>query len=176
MITRAAVGTAVGTAAAGAAVVGAFWWADTRITDAYVANKNDEITWIGTEARLASENRKIQQQQQAQNQGQTEETEQTPEPEPAAGGSGRRKGPVKANDAPGITAGGQATNEHGQKIAPSGRPQINNVKKNTREAAKNAANRGSGTVEHRTPTRGKRHFHTRRGTGKKKQDGTHYTY
>ncbi|MDZ7640058.1 MAG: RHS repeat-associated core domain-containing protein [Bryobacterales bacterium] len=49
-------------------------------------------------------------------------------------------GPVKAKDAPGVTAGGQATNKHGQKLGPSGRPQVNNVSSNTREAARNKAN------------------------------------
>ncbi len=85
-------------------------------------------------------------------------------------------GGPKANDAPGVTAGGQATNEHGQKLGPSGKPQVNNVNKNTREAANNAANKGSGTVEHPNPNRGEPHFHTKRGTGKKKQDSTHYNY
>ena len=98
-----------------------------------------------------------------------------------ANGSGKStpenpKGPVKAEDAPGVTAGGQATNEHGQKLSQSGRPQVNNVTKTTREEARNAANKGSGTVEDRNPTRGQPHFHTKRGTGVKKQDGTHYNY
>jgi len=84
--------------------------------------------------------------------------------------STKTEGPVKAKDAPGVTAGGQATNKHGQKLAPSGRPQVNNVTKNTRERANNAANKGSGTIEDEG------HFHTRRGTGKKKRDGTHYNY
>jgi len=48
------------------------------------------------------------------------------------------QGPVKAKDAPGVTAGNQATNEHAQKLAPSRKPQVNNVNKTTREAAKNA--------------------------------------
>jgi hypothetical protein len=80
------------------------------------------------------------------------------------------QGPVKAKDAPGVTAGNQATNEHGQKIAPSGKPQVNNVNKTTREAAKNAANKGSGVISDRG------HFHTKRGTGAKKRDGVHYNY
>jgi RHS repeat-associated protein len=121
------------------------------------------------------------QQGQTQNQGQGQETEHTPEPAPASGGNmkggkGGPLGPVKAKDAPGVTAGGQATNKYGQKLAPSGRPQVNEVNKNTREKANNAANKGSGTVEHRTPTRGQSHFHTKRGDGTKRQDGTHYNY
>jgi hypothetical protein len=82
----------------------------------------------------------------------------------------------KAADAPGVTAGDQATNEHGQKLALSGKPQVNNVNMNTREAAKNAANKGSGTIEDRNPARGQRHFHTKRGTGVKKRDNVHYNY
>jgi hypothetical protein len=85
-------------------------------------------------------------------------------------------GPVKAADAPGVTAGGQATNEHGQKLGPSGKPQANNVSKNTRERANNAANKGSGTIEDPSSRRSGPHFHTKRGTGAKKRDGTHYNY
>jgi hypothetical protein len=65
---------------------------------------------------------------------------------------------------------GQAQNKHGQELAPSGRPQVNNVAKNTREKAKNAANKGSGVIEDQG------HFHARRGTGAKKRDGVHYNY
>jgi RHS repeat-associated protein len=85
-------------------------------------------------------------------------------------------GPQKAADAPGVTSGGQATNEYGQKLGASGKPQVNNVDKNTREKANNAANKGSGTVEHRNPSRGGPHFHTQRGDGTKKKDSTHYNY
>ena len=71
----------------------------------------------------------------------------------------------KAADAPGVTAGGHATDEHGQKLGPSGKPQVNNVDKNTREGANNAANRGSGTIEHTNPRQGSPHFHTQRAMG-----------
>ena len=91
-------------------------------------------------------------------------------------GSATDKGPVKAKDAPGVTAGGQATNEHGQKLGPNGKPQVNNVNKNTREKAKNAANKGSGTIEDTNPKRGDPHFHTKRGDGTKKRDNVHYNY
>lgn len=87
------------------------------------------------------------------------------------------KGGPKAADAPGVTAGGQATNEHGQKIAPSGKPQVNEVNRNTREGAKNAANRGSGTIHDQNPKSGDRsHFHPARGDGSKVRDGSHYYY
>ena len=90
-------------------------------------------------------------------------------------GSATDKGPVKAKDAP-ESAGGQATNEHGQKLGPNGKPQVNNVNKNTREKAKNAANKGSGTIEDTNPKRGDPHFHTKRGDGTKKRDNVHYNY
>jgi len=96
-------------------------------------------------------------------------------PAPAAEGEKTNTGP-KAATAPGITAGGQATNEHGQKLGPSGKPQVNNVESNTREGAKNAGNKGSGTVEHPNPQEGDPHFHTTRGDGTKVQDSTHYNY
>lgn len=96
-------------------------------------------------------------------------------PAPAAEGEKTNTGP-KAATAPGITAGGQATNEHGLKLGPSGKPQVNNVESNTREGAKNAGNKGSGTVEHPNPQEGDPHFHTTRGDGTKVQDSTHYNY
>jgi RHS repeat-associated protein len=125
----------------------------------------DMFMWSGSPA---------QNQGQSKGQTKTEEPEPAAAPAPAAGGAG--KGPVKAKDAPGVTAGGQATNNHGQKLAPSGRPQVNNVNKNTREKARNAANKGSGTIHDRKTRRGRSHFHTKRGTGDKKRDGTHYNY
>jgi hypothetical protein len=53
---------------------------------------------------------------------------------------------------------------------------VNNVTKTTREGAKNAADKGSDTVEHPNPSTGKPHFHTKRGDGAKKKDNTHYNY
>lgn len=132
---------------AGAAVVASADAAITNITDAYVANKNDEAKLAAVESQVAGENAAI------------------------------LKGGPKAADAPGVTAGGQATNEHGQKIAPSGKPQVNEVNRNTREGAKNAANRGSGTIHDQNPKNGDRsHFHPARGDGSKVRDGSHYYY
>ncbi|HEY2496655.1 MAG TPA: RHS repeat-associated core domain-containing protein [Candidatus Angelobacter sp.] len=111
------------------------------------------------------------QQTQTQN-GQTQETQHASEPAPASGGArkgGGPLGPVKAEDAPGVTAGGQATDKQGRKLTGSGSPQINKTESNTREKAGNKAlNQGSGKVEHRTPSRGKRHFHGTRSKGNKK--------
>jgi len=50
------------------------------------------------------------------------------------------------------------------------------VDKNTREGARNAANKGSGTIEHANSKSGDPHFHTRRGDGTKKRDNVHYNY
>jgi phage tail tape-measure protein len=113
----------------------------------------------------------------AQSRGQTQETEETPEPQTSTSGAGARKGGgPKAADAPGVTAGNQATNRFGQKLSGSGRPQVNNVNKNTREAARNAANKGSGVIHDRKSKRGKSHFHTKRGNGNKKRYNVHYNY
>src|SRR5207245_1896345 len=72
---------------------------------------------------------------------------------------GKNSGP-KAKDAPGVTSSGQATDEDGNKRAPSGKAQINKTRSGTREGARNRAlSEGSGAVEHKNPRRGDRHFH-----------------
>jgi len=84
---------------------------------------------------------------------------------------------VKAKDAAGVTAGGQATDKYGNKLGPSGEPQVNKTKSNTREAARNKAlNEGSGATEHRTPTEGDPHFHPTDAKGNKKPTSTHHEY
>jgi RHS repeat-associated protein len=86
------------------------------------------------------------------------------------------KGP-KAKDAPGVTSNGQATDEHGNKLGPSGDEQVNTTTSNTRETAGNKAlNEGTGKVEHRNPKVGKRHFHPRGADGKKKPSSTHHEF
>jgi RHS repeat-associated protein len=83
----------------------------------------------------------------------------------------------KADNAAGVTAGGQATDEHGNKLGPGGRPQVNKTKSTTREGARNKAlNEGSGAVEHRTPARGKPHFHPTTKGGEKQSHSTHHEY
>jgi hypothetical protein len=49
---------------------------------------------------------------------------------------------MKAADAPGVTAGGQATDKYGNKIGPSGKPQVNQVDHSTEKGAKEAAQQG----------------------------------
>jgi RHS repeat-associated protein len=86
-------------------------------------------------------------------------------------------GGPKANDAAGVTAGGQATDKYGNKLGPSGEPQVNKTTSNTREGARNKAlKEGSGAVEHRTPKRGGPHFHPTDNKGKKKPSSTHHEY
>lgn len=83
----------------------------------------------------------------------------------------------KAADAPGVTAGGQATDAYGNKLGPSGRPQVNETNSNTREAARNRAlGQGSGAVEHSNPKVGKPHFHPTDAKGNKIPGSTHNNY
>jgi hypothetical protein len=83
----------------------------------------------------------------------------------------------KAADAPGVTAGGQATDAHGNKLGPSGKPQVNETNSNTREAARNRAlGQGSGAVEHSNPRVGRPHWHPTDAQGNKKPGSTHNNY
>jgi RHS repeat-associated protein len=83
----------------------------------------------------------------------------------------------KADQAPGVTAGGQATDKYGNKLGPSGEPQVNKTRSNTREGARNKAlSEGSGAVEHRNPKRGNPHFHPTDNEGNKKPSSTHHEY
>ncbi|HKV91801.1 MAG TPA: hypothetical protein VJW20_04555 [Candidatus Angelobacter sp.] len=87
-----------------------------------------------------------------------------------------QSGGPKAEDAPGVTSNGQATDEHGNKKSGSGEIQIDKTKSTTREGARNKAlSEGSGAVLHRTPRRGKRHFHGTRANGTKKVK-THHEF
>jgi RHS repeat-associated protein len=91
--------------------------------------------------------------------------------------SGEQGSGPKAADAPGVSAGGQATDKHGNKLGPSGEKQVNRTKSTTREAAGNKAlNEGSGKVEHRNPKEGDRHFHPTDADGNKKPASTHHEY
>lgn len=83
----------------------------------------------------------------------------------------------KAADAPGVTAGGQATDKYGNKLGPSGKPQVNETNSNTREAARNRAlGQGSGAVEHSNPQAGRPHWHPTDAQGNKKPNSTHNNY
>ena len=87
-------------------------------------------------------------------------------------GGGEEEGPA------GRTAGGRATDEHGNPIGPSGKPQVDRVEHSTRKAAKDAARQeGKGApVNHPSPTRGNKHFHPTDSEGKKLPGSTHHEY
>jgi hypothetical protein len=86
-----------------------------------------------------------------------------------------QKGPVKAADAPGVTAGGQATDKYGNKLAPSGERQVDKTRNNTREAARNRAlSGGSRAVEHKRDKKMGPHFHPADAKGEKKPSSVHH--
>ena len=94
-----------------------------------------------------------------------------------AAAESNEQGPVKAKDAAGVNSGGQATDEHGNKLGPSGRPMVHETKSKTREDARNKAlSEGSGAVEHSNPKAGKPHFHPTDAEGNKKPTSTHHNY
>ena len=80
--------------------------------------------------------------------------------------------------APGQTAGGRATDEHGNALGPSGKPQVNQVDHATRKAAKDAARQeGRGApVNHPSPAKGEPHYHPTGTDGKKLPGSTHHNY
>jgi hypothetical protein len=83
----------------------------------------------------------------------------------------------RLNNAAGVTSSGQATDEHGNKLGPSGKPQVNETSSTTREAARNnALNEGSGAVEHSNPQEGNPHFQPADNQGNKKPSSTHHNY
>jgi hypothetical protein len=121
-------------------------------------------------------------QQQHANAEKESEKETPAEPQAASGGNmkgsgSKPPGPVKANEAPGVTAGNQATDRHGNKLTGSGEAQINKTRSNTREKAGNKAlKEGSGKVEHRSPKVGTRHFHATGNKERKKPGSTHHEF
>ncbi|MFL5493647.1 MAG: RHS repeat-associated core domain-containing protein [Gemmatimonadales bacterium] len=88
----------------------------------------------------------------------------------AAGNSGKT--------ASGQTAAGKATDEYGNPLGPSGKPQVDNVDKSTRKQAKDAArDAGKGPpINHPSPARGKPHYHPTDADGNKLPGSPHYTY
>ena len=81
-------------------------------------------------------------------------------------------------DAPGQTAGGRATDEHGNVLGPSGKPAVHQKNHPTRKAAKDAArNEGKGApTSHPTPARGEPHFHPTGPDGARIPNSTHHNY
>lgn len=78
----------------------------------------------------------------------------------------------------GQTSSGNPTDQHGNKLGPSGKPQVNTVKHSTQKEAKDAArNEGKGApVKHTNPTKGDDHYHPVDKTGNKKPNSTHHEY
>ena len=76
------------------------------------------------------------------------------------------------------TASGQATDEYGNKLGPSGKTQVNTVQHPTQKAAKDAArNEGRGDpVKHTNPNKGGDHYHATDKNGEKKPNSTHHEY
>ena len=78
----------------------------------------------------------------------------------------------------GKTSSGHPTDQYGNKLGPSGEPQINTVKHSTQKSAKDAArNAGKGApVKHTTPKKGGDHYHPTDGDGEKIPNSTHHEY
>jgi RHS repeat-associated protein len=78
----------------------------------------------------------------------------------------------------GRTASGQKTDQHGNKLGRSGKPQVNTVRHSTQKAAKDAArNEGRGApVKHTNPSKGNNHYHPTDKDGNKKPSSTHHEY
>jgi len=76
------------------------------------------------------------------------------------------------------TSSGRATDQHGNKLGPSGKPQVNTVQHSTQKAAKDAArNEGKGApVKHTNPKKGGDHYHATDKNGEKKPNSTHHEY
>jgi RHS repeat-associated protein len=84
----------------------------------------------------------------------------------------------KAQTAPGQTAAGHPTDVHGNKLGPSGKPQINTVKHLSQKSAKDAARaEGKGApVKHTNPKKGEDHYHPTDKDGNKIPNSTHHEY
>jgi RHS repeat-associated protein len=80
--------------------------------------------------------------------------------------------------APGQTASGHPTDAYGNKLGPSGKPQVNTVNHSSRKAAKDAARKqGKGApVKHTNPKKGGDHYHPTDENGEKLPNSTHHEY
>jgi uncharacterized membrane protein len=76
------------------------------------------------------------------------------------------------------TANGQRTDEYGNKIGPSGKPQVNVVRHPTEKGAKDAARAEgkSSPVKHTNPAQGKDHYHATDSQGEKIHGSAHHEY
>jgi hypothetical protein len=78
----------------------------------------------------------------------------------------------------GKTAGGGATDEHGNKLGPSGKPQINTVKHPSLKKAKDAARKEGkkAPVKHNNPKKGNSHYHPTDANEEKIPNSTHHEF
>jgi RHS repeat-associated protein len=76
------------------------------------------------------------------------------------------------------TSSGQAADKHGNKLGPSGKPQVNKVTLSSQKQAKDAArSNGDGKpVKHSSPSKGNSHYHPTDKDGQKIPNSTHYEY
>lgn len=79
---------------------------------------------------------------------------------------------------PGQTASGHPTDAHGNKLGPSGKPQVNTVNHSSMKGAKDAARAGGqgAPVKHTNPNKGGDHYHSTDRSGNKKPNSTHHEY
>jgi hypothetical protein len=84
----------------------------------------------------------------------------------------------KTNKPANQTYSGHAADEHGNKLGPSGKPQVNKVQHSTQKSAKNAArNEGKGApIKHPNPKKGEDHYHSTDKNGDKNPNSTHHEY
>jgi hypothetical protein len=85
---------------------------------------------------------------------------------------------IVKKQAPGQTAAGHPTDVHGNKLGPSGKPQVDVVNHPTQKRAKDAARaEGQGApVKHTNPKKGGDHYHPTDKDGNKKPNSTHHEY
>ena len=83
----------------------------------------------------------------------------------------------KAENAPGQTAAGQATDKYGNKLGPSSKPMRNKVRHSREKEAEEAAQQeGERAVKHASPKKGEPHYHPADEQGKKIPGSTHHEY
>jgi RHS repeat-associated protein len=77
-----------------------------------------------------------------------------------------------------VTSTGQKADRHGNKLGPSGKPEVHEKDHKSKKEAKEAARReGQGEpVNHPSPKKGKPHYHSTDKDGKKRPGSTHHNY
>ena len=98
----------------------------------------------------------------------------------SSSGSGKtnKNNVTDKSNPPGRTASGHPTDQHGNKLGPSSKPQVNTVNHSTQKRAKDAA-RAEGKaapVKHTNPQKGGNHYHPTDKKGNKVPNSTHHEY